>query len=100
MEKPNVEEFILTAIEKLRTPNYKGIHTVYSGFNEAFREYFPDLDPVKETERLSREGKIEIRPAKGGVMIYKPGEAPPIRSRGKDALRKMGLEVPENSFTE
>ena len=82
------EEFVLKAIERLRTPPYKGIHTVFSGFNEAFREYFPLLDPVTFTNKLAQEGKVVIRPAKKGVLLYKAGEAPPI-TQGKDALKKI-----------
>jgi len=82
-------EFVKKAIVSLRKPPYKGIHTVYSGFNEAFRTYFND-DPVKWTNQLATEGVIETRPARGGIMLYLPGEAP-ARSTGKDVLKKMGL---------
>jgi hypothetical protein len=81
------EEFTLKAIERLRTPPYKGIHSVYSGFNEAFREYFPLLDPVEVTNQLAKEGKIVIRLVKGGAILYKAGEAPFVQ--GRDALRKI-----------
>lgn len=64
------DEFVFRAIKKLRG-KYKGIHTVYSGFNEAFRDYF-GTDPIETTQRLLREGKISIRPAKGGVLIFLP----------------------------
>lgn len=75
-EKPKLteEEFIRKAVKKLRG-KYKGIHTVYSGFNSAFKEYF-GTNPVEATQRLAREGKITIRPVKGGVMIYLPEDAP------------------------
>lgn len=75
-EKPKLteEEFIRRAVKKLRG-KYKGIHTVYSGFNSAFKEYF-GTNPVEATQRLAREGKINIRPVKGGVMIYLPEDAP------------------------
>jgi len=82
-------EFVKKAIVSLRKAPYKGIHTVYSGFNEAFRTYFND-DPVKWTNQLATEGVIETRPARGGIMLYLPGEAP-ARSTGKDVLKKMGL---------
>jgi hypothetical protein len=39
-EKFSYEEFVRQAILKLRIGNYKGIHSVYSGFNEAFRKYY------------------------------------------------------------
>ena len=88
-EKLTQAEFVKKAIVSLRKNPYKGIHSVYSGFNEAFRAYFNE-DPIKWTTQLGSEGVIEIRPARGGVMLYLPGEAP-MRSTGKDVLKKMGL---------
>ena len=84
------EEFVRLAIEKLRLDNYKGIHTVYSGFNEAFRAYFGGENPIETTDRLAAEGKIGLRPVKGGVMIFPPGEGAQL-GRGDMALKKMGL---------
>jgi hypothetical protein len=69
------EEFVIQAIKKLRKDPYRGIHSVYSGFNEAFRKYF-GTNPIEATTRLVAEGKIETRPFKGGVMLFLPGEAP------------------------
>ncbi len=88
-EKLTQADFVNRAIQKLRKDPYKGIHSVYSGFNEAFRGYFND-DPIKWTTQLASEGVIETRPARGGVMLYIPGEAP-ARSTGQDVLKKMGL---------
>ncbi|TAN40619.1 MAG: hypothetical protein EPN22_17220 [Nitrospirae bacterium] len=85
------EEFIKKAIVTLRKGNYKGIHTVYSGFNEAFKKRFEGQDPIKVTTALANEKKIVIRPVKGGVMLYLPEEAPQLTSRGDDALQKMGI---------
>ena len=68
-------EFVARAIKKLRNPPYKGIHSVYSGFNQAFREYFNN-DPVEATTKLAKEGKIVTRPVKGGVVLYLPEDAP------------------------
>jgi hypothetical protein len=75
-DKPKLseEEFIRRAIKKLRG-NYKGIHSVYSGFNTAFKEYF-GTNPVETTQRLAKEGKIFVRPVKGGVLLYLPEDAP------------------------
>lgn len=89
-EKLSHEEFVKNAILKLRTPPYKGIHSVYSGFNEAFKKYFDSEDPVKATNKLAAEGKVFIRPIKGGVMLYLPEDAPQV-TRGDQALKKMGL---------
>ena len=89
-EKLSYKEFIRKVIIKLRTGKYKGIHSVYSGFNEAFKKYFNGEDPVKITNQLAKEGKIVIRPAKGGVVLYLTEDAP-TTSRGEEALKKMGL---------
>lgn len=78
------EEFIVRAIKKLRG-KYRGIHTVFSGFNEAFRQYFGE-DPRPATQELAAKGVIEIRPVKGGVMLYLKGEAP---RAGSDVLEKI-----------
>jgi hypothetical protein len=84
-EKLSEYEFIVRAIKRLKKPPYKGIHSVYSGFNQAFREYF-NKDPVVATTRLAQEGKIVTRPVKGGVTLYLPEDAP-IQSKG--ALNKI-----------
>jgi hypothetical protein len=74
-KKLTEEEFVLQGIKKLRKEPFRGIHSVYSGFNEAFRKYF-GTNPVEATSRLAAEGKIETRPFKGGAMLFLPGEAP------------------------
>ncbi len=73
--KMTEEEFVAQAIKKLRKEPFRGIHSVYSGFNEAFRKYF-GTNPVEATSKLAAEGKIETRPFKGGAMLFLPGEAP------------------------
>jgi len=80
-------EFIIRAIRRLRKPPYKGIHSVYSGFNKAFKDYF-NANPVEATTRLAQEGKIVTRPVKGGVMLYIPEEAPVTRG-SEDVLGKI-----------
>jgi hypothetical protein len=84
------EEFVSLAIEKLRTGNFKGIHSVFSGFNEAFKLYFEGENPIPITDQLAEDGKIALRPTKRGVMLYIPGEEPQS-TRGEAALQKMGL---------
>ena len=74
-KKLTEEEFVVQAIKKLRKEPFRGIHSVYSGFNEAFRKYF-GTNPVEATSRLAAEGKMETRPFKGGAMLFLPGEAP------------------------
>jgi hypothetical protein len=74
-KKLTEEEFVLQGIKRLRKEPFRGIHSVYSGFNEAFRKYF-GRNPVEATSKLAAEGKIETRPFKGGAMLFLPGEAP------------------------
>jgi len=91
-EKLGHEEFVKKAIVTLRKEGYKGIHTVFSGFNTAFKKYFDGENPVEVTNKLAQEGKIVIRPVKGGVMLYLPEDAPASRDAADEALKKMGLE--------
>lgn len=89
-KKITPEEFVRLAIAKLRSEPYKGIHSVYSGFNEAFKKYFAGDDPIRLTNQLAEDGKIALRPVKGGVVLYLPEDGPKT-SRGEEALMKMGL---------
>ena len=91
-EKLSHEEFIKKAIVSLRKEGFKGIHTVYSGFNNAFKKYFAGENPVEVTNKLAQERKIVVRPVKGGVMLYLPEDAPVTRDAADEALKKMGLE--------
>jgi len=90
-EKLSHEEFVKKAIVSLIKEGYKGIHSVYSGFNEACKKYFDGENPVEVTNKLASEGKIVIRPVKGGVMLYLPEEAPATKSSADEALKKMGI---------
>ncbi|MDH4230903.1 MAG: hypothetical protein OEW04_02610 [Nitrospirota bacterium] len=89
-ERLSHEEFVRKAIVSLRKEGYKGIHTVYSGFNEAFKKYFDGENPIEATNKLAKEGKVVIRPVKGGVMLYLPEEAP-VGGNAQETLKKMGL---------
>ncbi|MDA8155373.1 MAG: hypothetical protein M0Z52_02815 [Actinomycetota bacterium] len=90
--KISYEEFVKKAIVSLRKEPYKGIHTVFSGFNEAFKKYFEGAaDPIEVTNQLAKEGKIVIRPVRGGVMLYLPEDAPAQATKSEEALKKMGL---------
>jgi hypothetical protein len=84
---------VTQAIRKLRKEPFRGIHSVYSGFNEAFRKYF-GTNPIEATSRLAAEGKIEIRPFKGGMMLFLPGEAPK-RPSTEEIIRQI-LESRDN----
>jgi hypothetical protein len=92
-KKLTEEEFVVQAIKKLRKEPFKGIHSVYSGFNEAFRKYF-GTNPVEATSKLASEGKVETRPLKGGVMLFLPGEAP--KRPSVEEIIKMVLDGNQN----
>jgi uncharacterized alkaline shock family protein YloU len=96
-KKLNEEEFVLQAIKKLRKEPFRGIHSVYSGFNEAFRKYF-GANPVETTSRLATEGKIETRPFKGGVMLFLPGEAP--KRPSAEEIIQLVLETENQPLSE
>lgn len=51
--KLSEEEFVIRAIGKLRG-KHKGLHSVFSGFNDAFRGYF-GTNPVETVQRLGQE---------------------------------------------
>jgi hypothetical protein len=90
--KISEEEFVFRAIRRLRKPPYNGIHSVYSGFNQAFKEHF-GKNPVEVTKKMAEEGKIVTRPVRGGVMLYIPEEAP----KPKDNVLKKILGPEESS---
>jgi hypothetical protein len=90
--KISEDEFVFRAIKRLRKPPYQGIHSVYSGFNQAFKEHF-GKNPVDVTKRMAEEGKIVTRPVRGGVMLYLPEEAP----KAKESVLKKILSSEENS---
>lgn len=82
--KLSKEDFVLQAIKQLRKPPYKGIHSVFSGFNQAFRDYF-DEEPRLAVESMIAAGQIEAWMVRGGPMLYLPGE----KFEGNDALVKI-----------
>jgi len=96
-ERLSEEEFVLQAIKKLRKEPFRGIHSVYSGFNEAFRKYF-GTNPVEVTSKLAAEGKVETRPFKGGAMLFLPGEAP--KRPSAEEIIKLILEPGDRNLSE
>jgi len=85
------EEFVIEGIKKLRKEPYRGIHSVFSGLNDAFRKHF-NKDPIELTSKMASEGKIEVIPLRSGkgVMLYLPGDGP--RGRKTDEALKKILE--------
>ncbi len=91
-DKLGHEEFVTKAIVSLRKEGFKGIHTVYSGFNDAFKKYYGGENPIEATSRLAKDGKIVLKPVKGGVMLYLPENAPAAAGKSaEETLKKMGL---------
>ena len=86
------KDFVLQAIRKLRKPPYKGIHSVFSGFNDAFRKYY-DADPVAATNRLAEEGVIVVVPSRRGVTLYDAKDIPSVvrarPTKASDTLAKI-----------
>ena len=83
------KQFTHKAIKVLRKEGYKGIHSVFSGFNAAFKEYF-DTDAIVATTALQTAGDLVVIPAKRGVMLYIPGDAPErVDNRGKVVLSEI-----------
>lgn len=80
--KMSHDAFIKQGIEKLRQGEDQGIHVVYSGFNEAFRQYFNGEDPRKHIDALVEKGVITKRPAKGGVTIALGDGKPHVSAAG------------------
>ncbi len=86
------KEFATKLILGLRKDPYKGIHTVYSDFNAAFKEYYGEgADPVAATKALAESGEFVLNFAKGGAMLYLKADAPAAKSNGRAALAKVGL---------
>jgi hypothetical protein len=69
------EEFLQRAVKRLRKGNAKSIHSVYSGFNSAWRQYY-GTDPVSGVKALEEAGVCVTHPTKGGVRIYLAEDAP------------------------
>ena len=93
-EKLSKEDFVLQAIKNLRKPpKYMGIHVRYSGFNQAFKEYFGE-EARATVDAMAAESRIQKRFAKGGVMIYLPGDIPKVTESALKTI--LGEEAPSS----
>lgn len=72
--KTQVLEFVKGTIEVQKRKGFKGAHVVYSGLNDAIRKVF-NVDPRQTLNDLREEGKLVIKTAKGGAIVYLPGDA-------------------------
>ena len=71
-EEMDFEEFALQALEVLPEPPYPMFHCVWSGFNDAARVAFPDVDPCQALIDMGKRNLITVRPFKGGALIGPP----------------------------
>lgn len=96
-----IRQFVKASVPLLRkSTEYKGIHTVYSGFNTHFKDMFPGCDVRLVTRALEKEQLIALVPTRGGVMLYlwdnKPESyAGPAadRTEVQDAIRKAMAQL-------
>lgn len=91
------QQFVLRGLETLiqvgkNGKKHRGFHTIWSGFKKAFEALYPNVDMIKLTNEMEKDGLIVIQPWKGGVLICPPG-TPKIIFENKvdDTLKKMGL---------
>jgi len=84
-KKLSQEEFVKKAIKSLRKAPYKGIHSVFSGFNAAFRKYFNE-DPVAATKKLAEKGVIVVRGARKGAYLLLPEDAEDSQQKVLDKI--------------
>lgn len=70
------EQYVLAAITAHKKETGRaGLQPVWSGFNVRFKEKFPKIDPVELTKDMAEHHVIAIRPIKGGVLLFLPGDS-------------------------
>ena len=79
------EEFLRRAVLRLRKGKAKSIHSVYSGVNAAWREYY-NTDPVEGVKALEKLGICVTHPVKGGARIYLPEDAPSRKATPEEVI--------------
>jgi hypothetical protein len=79
---------VLGYIVANRKEGYKGLHTVYGKLNSDLRVAFPSANPVTMVQEMEAAGLIEGRPAKGGHMIFLPGEMTTSDKKANDRIAK------------
>jgi hypothetical protein len=83
--KAEVLDFVKGAIEVQKRQGWKGAHVVYSGLNDAIRKLF-NVDPRAIIAQLRDEGKLVVKTARGGAIVYLPGEAPTEASKADNLI--------------
>ncbi len=79
------EEFVRRAVLRLRKGQAKSIHSVFSGFNAAWRQYYQS-DPVEGVKALEKKGVCVTHPTRGGVRIYLAEDAPSRRATPEEVV--------------
>jgi len=83
-----VLEFVKGAIEVQKKKGWKGAHVVYSGLNDAIRKMF-DVDPRTVIAELAQEGKLVVKTARGGAIVYLPADAPAGDSKADTLIAEV-----------
>lgn len=79
------EEFVRRAVKNLRTGKQISIHSTWSGFNQAWRQYY-GTDPIAGVKELVENGVLFTHPTKGGVRIYLAEDAPNRKASPEEVL--------------
>ena len=96
-KKITEEEFVIRAIKKLQGDSI-GIHSEYSGFNQAFLEYY-EKDPTNVIRLLSQKEKIIVKSVEGGNMLYLPEDFHHERTKSqKDSFKFDKTIYSDNAY--
>ena len=84
-----LEQFVYACIAHVKsTTKYKGIHTVFGGLNVAIKRKF-GVEPIPALQAMVDQGKLALRPVKGGVLLYLPQDAPEQRDKAAELLKAV-----------
>lgn len=83
------ESFVLKAIDACKAVNIElghperyGMHVVFSGFNAEFERRY-GMESRSTTDAMVAKGLIGLRPARGGVTLFRPQDAPAPKASDK-----------------
>lgn len=68
-EDVDFEQFALMALDTLPEAPYNTFHCIWTGFNDAAKVVFPDIDPCQALKDMGKRKLITVRPFKGGALI-------------------------------
>ena len=94
-KKLTLEEFTLKCIDvNKEQTGYDGMHTVWSAYNRAVREYFGmGKDEVVEAVNtmISKSKAIKMMPWKGGPKLYRTEDMPTSKGGDGNAAKAQAL---------